>query len=405
MHARPRVRERDLDVPDLRSSRTSRSGRDTASITSASRLRSSKRTAGTTASRGSLDAVGGGCASTNLIGLGPFHLAQPDAVGRATGASRSDAIDAAAAFGAGCLVFTTGPATPLDVGRSGRRARSRAARRCSETSHAAVGPVRDRAHELAAGRRRVRAHAPRRHRPRAAASTPACAWRSTRAGPNATSPTTIAERRRPHPPRAGERLPRRHARHAGPARTRRRRHPDRAASSATCSPPATPAPFDLELIGPAHRRRGLRRARSPARSTRSTHARTTSARERRGSRLAGQPARQASSRASRVDVASSGIGTQTSALGTLAVRARTRQRLRFPVVVGRCRGSRSPSARYHRRRRRRRMYSLRRTPAAGRPASRMSRAGRTAPRRCAFSTKSCASERSVGRVDVVARRR
>src|SRR5262249_24111436 len=48
----------------------------------------------------------------NLIGLGPFHLTRPD---------RWDAqrerlvrsVDAAATLGASCMVFTTGPATPL----------------------------------------------------------------------------------------------------------------------------------------------------------------------------------------------------------------------------------------------------------------------------------------------------
>jgi len=59
-----------------------------------------------------VDAVGSGLDVVNLIGLGPFHLAHPDRwseqqdrLGRA--------IAAAEAFGAGCLVFTTGPATPL----------------------------------------------------------------------------------------------------------------------------------------------------------------------------------------------------------------------------------------------------------------------------------------------------
>jgi sugar phosphate isomerase/epimerase len=59
-----------------------------------------------------LDAIGGGLRVDNLIGLGPFHLAQPvqwDA--QRDRLTRS--IDAAAEFDAGCMVFTTGPATPL----------------------------------------------------------------------------------------------------------------------------------------------------------------------------------------------------------------------------------------------------------------------------------------------------
>jgi len=59
-----------------------------------------------------VDAVGSGLRVVNLIGLGPFHLAHPD-----RWAEQQErlvrAIAAAEAFGAGCLVFTTGPATPL----------------------------------------------------------------------------------------------------------------------------------------------------------------------------------------------------------------------------------------------------------------------------------------------------
>jgi sugar phosphate isomerase/epimerase len=59
-----------------------------------------------------LDAVGRGLRVANLIGLGPFDLAHPG------GWSRQQdrlvrAVDTAAAVGAGCLVFTTGPFAPL----------------------------------------------------------------------------------------------------------------------------------------------------------------------------------------------------------------------------------------------------------------------------------------------------
>ena len=56
--------------------------------------------------------VDAGLRVTNLIGLGPFHLADPE-----EWASRSDrlrrALDTATAVGAECMVFTTGPAGPL----------------------------------------------------------------------------------------------------------------------------------------------------------------------------------------------------------------------------------------------------------------------------------------------------
>jgi sugar phosphate isomerase/epimerase len=58
------------------------------------------------------DAVGRGLRVGNLIGLGPFRLAQPD-LWEAQRERLVRSIDAAARFGAGCLVFTTGPATPL----------------------------------------------------------------------------------------------------------------------------------------------------------------------------------------------------------------------------------------------------------------------------------------------------
>jgi sugar phosphate isomerase/epimerase len=57
-------------------------------------------------------AVARGLRVGNLIGLGPFRLAEPEQwEAQRTRLLRS--IDAAARFRAGCLVFTTGPATPL----------------------------------------------------------------------------------------------------------------------------------------------------------------------------------------------------------------------------------------------------------------------------------------------------
>jgi sugar phosphate isomerase/epimerase len=57
-------------------------------------------------------AVDNGLTVGNLIGLGPFHLARPDQ----WDAQRDRlvrALDAASSLGARCLVFTTGPSTPL----------------------------------------------------------------------------------------------------------------------------------------------------------------------------------------------------------------------------------------------------------------------------------------------------
>jgi sugar phosphate isomerase/epimerase len=57
-------------------------------------------------------AVARGLRVGNLIGLGPFRLAEPQQW-ETQRARLLRSIDAAAGFDAGCLVFTTGPATPL----------------------------------------------------------------------------------------------------------------------------------------------------------------------------------------------------------------------------------------------------------------------------------------------------
>jgi len=56
--------------------------------------------------------VDAGLRVTNLIGLGPFHLAEPDRWG-AQRERVGSAIDTASEVGAECLVLTTGPAGPL----------------------------------------------------------------------------------------------------------------------------------------------------------------------------------------------------------------------------------------------------------------------------------------------------
>ncbi|MET1002626.1 MAG: sugar phosphate isomerase/epimerase family protein [Acidimicrobiia bacterium] len=57
-------------------------------------------------------AIDRGLQIVNLIGLGPFELAHPERWA-AQRARLVRAVDAAHAFGAECLVLTTGPATPL----------------------------------------------------------------------------------------------------------------------------------------------------------------------------------------------------------------------------------------------------------------------------------------------------
>jgi sugar phosphate isomerase/epimerase len=59
------------------------------------------------------DAVAGGLDVANLIGLGPFTLAEPSSWPRQQ-ERLARAVDAAARLDAGCLVCTTGPAGPLD---------------------------------------------------------------------------------------------------------------------------------------------------------------------------------------------------------------------------------------------------------------------------------------------------
>ena len=58
------------------------------------------------------DAVGRGLRVANLIGLGPFNLARPESWAKQQD-RLAHSLDTAAAVGAECLVFTTGPFAPL----------------------------------------------------------------------------------------------------------------------------------------------------------------------------------------------------------------------------------------------------------------------------------------------------
>ena len=110
------------------------------------------------------DAVASGLRVANLIGLGPFNLADP-----ASWPKQQDrlvhSIDTAAEVGAECMVFTTGPFAPLtweDAADNLEAALVPVLARGQGARH----PLRDRAHQLASGRRRLRAHPEGRGRPR-----------------------------------------------------------------------------------------------------------------------------------------------------------------------------------------------------------------------------------------------
>ena len=66
---------------------------------------------------GAARVVDAGLRVTNLIGLGPFHLAAPDRWA-AQQERLVHALDVARRIGAECLVFTTGPAGPLPWGEA-----------------------------------------------------------------------------------------------------------------------------------------------------------------------------------------------------------------------------------------------------------------------------------------------
>ena len=176
--------------------------------------------------------------SIDLIGLGPFHLAAPD---RWDGSSERlvRAIETAAAVGADRAWCS----------RPDRSRRSRGTRRPTRSSRARAGAhrgarpqgrVRDRAHELAARRRRLRAHAARRDRSRAPARHRRVHGDERVLG-RARSRRHDPRRNRPHPARAGERLQGRDGRVVATARARRRRHPARAHPRARWSTRATRA--------------------------------------------------------------------------------------------------------------------------------------------------------------------
>ena len=209
-------------------------------------------------------AIKGGLDVANLIGLGPFHLADPRALG---GAARPP--------------------------RTRARRRSAPARRLP------------RVHDRAGGRTHRGKRPPTRSRPRWPRCSPPPPQQSVQFALEHTNSLradvgfvhslrdvidlaarlgtgvcmeinacwaerdlagTIARGRRPHRARAGERLHDRHAQHARPARARRRRHPARA-HPAHRARRRVPRRVRPRVDRPAHRRRGLRRGRATRRSS------------------------------------------------------------------------------------------------------------------------------------------
>ena len=165
------------------------------------------------------DAVGRGLRVGNLIGLGPFRLAEPDQW-ETQRARLLRSIDAATRFGAGCLVFTTGPATPLswedaadalEAALAPVLAVARAAKRAFAIEHTNslrvdVGFVHSLHDVVDIARRLDTGRVPGDQR----------VLGGTR------SRDDDRRRHRPHPARAGQRLPRRDARDPRPAGSRRR---------------------------------------------------------------------------------------------------------------------------------------------------------------------------------------
>ena len=227
MHPRACV-ERDLARSSSRSPTTSRSGTRTASTTRrrvGREARSVRLGRGHRARRRRRRRAA--CASSNLIGLGPFHLADPTQWDAATASgscarSRPRPRSAPSAWcsrparsrrSRGTKPPTRSRPRSRPCSREARGARRRRSRsstrtRCASTS-GFVHTLRD-AIDLA-----------RRLDTGVCMELNAC-WAER--GLADDDP----RRRRPHPARAGERLQGRHGRVVAAARARRRRHPDRA---------------------------------------------------------------------------------------------------------------------------------------------------------------------------------
>ena len=202
---------------------------------------------------------------TNLIGLGPFHLAHPGAVGAATRAA-----DARARRGRDRRRRVPGrhdrSGRAADLGGRRRRARGGdrpgARRRRAERRSRSRSSTRTRCGSTSASCTRCATSSTS-----PGVSTSACAWRSTRAGPSAASAATIAGAAS-----TGIRLVQVSDFAVGTLSTPNRLVPgdgdiplDRIlgqvldAGYAGC--------FDLELIGPAIEAEGYAVRRSPARSS------------------------------------------------------------------------------------------------------------------------------------------
>ena len=230
------------------------------STRSACRWRSSSGSAGTREPSSSPTRSARGLRVANLIGLGPFNLADP-----ASWPKQQDrlvhSIDTAAAVGAECMVFTTGPFAPLTWEDAADSLESRARARCSRRRKARGIPFAiEHTNSLRVDVGFVHTlqdaiDLARRFDVGVCMELNAC-WAERALA--ADDP----RRHRSHPARAGERLQGRHRRVVAAARARRRRHPDRA-------DPRRRARRRLRRrVRPRadrrrDRRRGLRRRRAP----------------------------------------------------------------------------------------------------------------------------------------------
>ena len=199
---------------------------------------------------------------TNLIGLGPFQLARPDAVGSSSATASVHALDAGESRRRrvpGRHHRPAGPLTWEDGRRRARRGARPGARRVARGTAIPFALEHTNSLRVDVGfvhTLRDAIDLARRLDVGVCMEINAC-WAERGLARH------DRRRHRPDPARAGERLRGRHAVDAEPARPRRRRHPARAilgqvldAGYAGC--------FDLELIGPAIEDEGYASAVPPA---------------------------------------------------------------------------------------------------------------------------------------------
>jgi sugar phosphate isomerase/epimerase len=135
------------------------------------------------------DAVGRGLRVANLIGLGPFHLANPASWPRQQ-ERLVRSVETAAAVDAECMVFTTGPFAPLTWEEAADALAAALTPILSEAANRGVPFAIEHTNSLRVDVGFV--HTLRTRSTWRAASTSACAWSSTRAGPSEASTKPFA---------------------------------------------------------------------------------------------------------------------------------------------------------------------------------------------------------------------